>query len=281
MRKQPEFLAIVMAVAVVVGFAKKSCAQAAAAAPTPDAAAAAATQPSGPPAFTDDFESGAIDKAKWDVRLNGSATATVQTTNSAHGKSALLVRYPARVRSYAFIVASHLPDTIKNHFFGRAYVLFPAAPPNAHDVFITAGGAGWPVSNFLEIGLRQNKMQLSYQQNGANITRAETMIAGPVYPVGKWFCLEWEFNDNPDHMNIWFDGKQVSDSKVAYQGNSANLIKGFTEFGFGFRSWGNVTSTFDVYYDDIAIGATRIGEIPGPVNTVAPTTAPAAAASAQ
>ena len=236
------------------------------AAGTPAAGPVATTQPTAeepivPPVFTEDFESGELNKDVWTQRVNPGATITVQQDIVAHGKNALLVHYPAGVRTYGFIVADHLPDSLKDHFFGRAYVRFPAAPPNAHDVFITAGGAGWPISNFLEIGLRRNKAQLSYQQNGANIPRGETMIAGPAYPVGKWFCLEWEFNDNPDSITIWIDGKKVTDTKVGYKGTGDHLIKGFTEFGFGFRSWGNVPNGFDVYYDDIALGTGRIGPV--------------------
>jgi polysaccharide lyase-like protein len=222
---------------------------------------APATQPAAPPVFTEDFESGVLNKDVWTQKANTGATITIQQDVVAHGKNALLVHYPAGVRSYGFIVASHLPDSLKDHFFGRAYVQFPKAPPNAHDVFITAGTAGWPVSNFLEIGLRRNKAQLSYQQNGAHIPRGETMIPGPAYPVGKWFCLEWEFNDDPDAIVIWIDGKKTTDAKVAFKGTADHLVNGFVEFGFGFRSWGNVPNGFDVYYDDIALGTERIGPV--------------------
>lgn len=189
------------------------------------------------------------------------ATITVEHDIVAHGKSAVHVHYPTGFRGYAFIVTNHLPDSLKGHFFGRAYVQFPKAPPNAHDVFITAGSEGFPISNFLEIGLRQNKAQLSYQQNAANVTRGETMIAGPAYPVGKWFCLEWEFNDNPDSIAIWIDGAKVVDKKVGFQGTGDHLVKNFSDFAFGFRCWGNAPNGFDVYYDDIAFGTGRIGPV--------------------
>ncbi|MGA2232850.1 MAG: hypothetical protein ABSH22_18275 [Tepidisphaeraceae bacterium] len=227
------------------------------------------TQPAAAPLFTEDFESGALNPDIWSARIFPPATQpstpgptiTVESDVVAHGKYALLVHYPAVPRSYAFIVANHLPDSLKDHFFGRAYVQFPKAPPNAHDVFITAGSAGWPISNFLEIGLRQNKAQLSYQQNAKDIPRGEQMYAGPAYPVGKWFCLEWEFNDNPDSITIWIDGDKVTDTKVVYKGTADHLVKDFVDFGFGFRSWGRVPNGFDVYYDDIAIGSERIGPI--------------------
>jgi hypothetical protein len=41
----------------------------------------------------------------------------------------------------------------------------------------------------------------------------------------------------------------------------SGLVGGYQEFGFGARVWGAPPKGFDVYYDDIAIGAAR----PGPV----------------
>lgn len=223
---------------------------------------APATQPTASPVFSEDFESGEMKKEIWATRTNAQGEIAIQSDVAAHGKNAIKAHIPAGVRgSYAFAVASRLPDSLKGHFFGRAYVNFPNPIPAGHVLFITAGSDGWPTSNFMEIGNRQNKAQLSYQQNGKDIPRGETMIPGPAYPVGKWFCLEWEFNDNPDSIVIWIDGEKVTDTKVDFRGTGENLIKGFTEFGFGFRSWGNVPNGFDVYYDDIAFGTSRIGPV--------------------
>ena len=60
---------------------------------------------------------------------------------------------------------------------------------------------------------------------------------------------------------IWIDGEKVTDAKVPFKDVADHLVKGFVEFGFGFRSWGNVPAGFDVYYDDIAFGTERIGPV--------------------
>ena len=224
-----------------------------------------ATQPSSPPVFTEDFRSGDLKPEIWSKRVNGDVSIAVQQEVVAHGKNALKVHYPAFTggpnRPYAFAEATHLPDSLKGHFFGRAYVNFPNPIPAGHVVFITAGTEGFPISNFFEIGNRQNKMQLSLQQNGKDVTRGEEMIAGPVYPVGKWYCLEWEFNDKPDSMTIWFDGEKAFETTKGYKGATEDFVKAFSEVGFGFRSWGSVPNGFDVYYDDIAFGTSRIGPV--------------------
>jgi hypothetical protein len=224
--------------------------------PAPEAQATAA------PVFSEDFESGDLKPEVWTKRVNGDVSVTVQQEIVAHGKNALKAHYPNARGAYAFAVASHLPDSIKGHFFGRAYVNFPNPIPAGHVVFISCGTEGFPISNFFELGNRQNKMQPSYQQNGKDITRGETMFAGPAYPVGKWFCLEWEFNDKPDSMKIWIDGEKVFETDKGYKADTTeDFVKGFSEFAFGFRSWGTVPNGFDVYYDDIAFGTSRIGPV--------------------
>jgi hypothetical protein len=38
-------------------------------------------------------------------------------------------------------------------------------------------------------------------------------------------------------------------------------VGGYEEFGIGARVWGAVPIGVDVYYDDIAIGASRVGPL--------------------
>ena len=41
-----------------------------------------------------------------------------------------------------------------------------------------------------------------------------------------------------------------------------DLVKGFSDFAFGFRAWGAAPKEdFDIFYDDIAIDTKRIGPI--------------------
>jgi hypothetical protein len=251
------------------------------------------------PVFSEDFESGSLNPAVWDTRTAGDVAITVQQTQVAHGKSALQVHYPkGGSRSYGFIVATHLPDSVRAHFFGRAYVFISPPAPAGHDVLLNAGAPGYPLSNFLELGASGGKnVMMSYQQNAADAPRGETIARGIAYPVGRWFCLEWEFTDHPDHIVAWIDGAPagelagftfkpraargarpsgVADATIpnARPDPAANpapaaaipgtdLVKGFSDFAFGFRAWGaGAKEDFDIYYDDIAIDTKRIGPLP-------------------
>jgi hypothetical protein len=228
------------------------------------------------PIFVEDFESGQIDPSVWEQRITGAATIQVQQQQAAHGKYALQVHYPdMAAQSYAFLIASHLPEPLKGHIFGRAYVRIEPSLSQQHTVLVLAGAAGWPISKFEEIGVYKGMLQPSYQENKSprGQGRGEDVRHGEALPTGKWFLLEWEFNDNPSTLTIWVNGQtspvteagqKVDLSSFKWPANSdnnRNLVGGFEEFGLGARVWGAAQGGFDVYYDDIALGTTRIGAI--------------------
>ena len=229
------------------------------------------------PVFEESFESGKLDPAVWDQRVTGTATAAVEAMEGAHGKYALHIHYPdMAAQSYAFVVATHLPDSVKTHFFGRAYVKITPGLGTTHNPLIFAGEPGWPLSKFDEIGTYRGNWMPSYQENKSlrGQGRGEVTYRSEAPPAfDKWFLLEWEFNDDPAGITIWIDGQRLDNTingekvdmvKFAWPKGSATntgLVGGFKEFGFGARVWGAPPQGFDVYYDDVAIGTERIGAV--------------------
>jgi hypothetical protein len=227
------------------------------------------------PVFEENFESGKLDPAVWDQRTMGAPTIAVEAVDGAHGKYALHVHYPDMAsRSYAFIVATHLPASVRSHFFGRAYMKITPGLGMNHDPLIFAGEPGWPLSKFNEIGVYKSTWQPSYQENKspAGQGRGEVTYHAEVSPpFDKWFLLEWEFNDDPSSITYWVDGEKVmtlvngektETVKFAWPKGSttaSGLVGGYQEFGFGARVWGAPPKGFDIYYDEIAIGTTRLG----------------------
>ncbi len=173
-----------------------------------------------------------------------------------------------------------MPEALRDHFYGRAYVYMQTIP-SGHCVLMTAGSPGYPTSNFLEIGMRQNQFQPSFQQNGPNVPRYEDHPLQGTPPAGRWFCLEWEYNDKPDQIVMWIDGKLAVNEKFSSQDHSktSGLTGGFFEYYVGFRSWSAPAKDVDIYYDDIAIGDKPIGQLT-PVAASAPPTPAAADAPA-
>jgi hypothetical protein len=240
-------------------------------------AAFAAVMQAQKPVLTEDFESGKIDPAVWETRQKGAPTIGVEAVDGAHGKYALHVHYPDMERgAFAFIVATHLPDSVRTHYFGRAYMKITPNIGMSHNPLIFTGEAGWPLSKFQEIGASRGMWMPSYQENKslAGQGRGEvTYRSDTAPPFDKWFLLEWEFNDNPTSITMWIDGERLMDTMDGQKvdtvkfswpkvdGKTSNLTGGYQEFGFGMRAWQNPTPAMDVYYDDIAISTTRIGPV--------------------
>jgi len=226
----------------------------------------------GPAIVSEDFESGAIDNKKWVVAATNGTSVTVESDMVAHGKNALKVHYPGGTSGGITFIGLTVPDALREHFYGRAYVYMQSIP-NGHCVLMTGGSKGYPISNFLEIGMRQRQFQPSFQQNGPDVPRYEDHPLQGNPPAGRWFCLEWEYNDKPDRIVMWIDGKLAVNQTFSSQDHSKkeDLTGGFYEFYLGFRSWGAQPTDVDIYYDDIAIGDKPIGQL-------APVPAPAAAA---
>ena len=218
------------------------------------------------PLFSEDFESGTLDRNIWSELITGDNTITVQKDRVAHGKYALLVRCPApSQKTYAFITLHNLPAALRRHQFGRAYVYITPKLPARHTVFITAGTAGFPKYKYEEVATLNARFQLTYvdQLNGGE----DWHSGGSDVPLGRWFLMEWEFDDNPNHAAVRVDGEKVYETPFAFkttdgQGTAGSgLVGGFTDAAFGFRLWGAAPEAFDIYYDDIAIDVKPIGPV--------------------
>jgi hypothetical protein len=234
--------------------------------------APAAPVAKGPPLalpFNDDFESGELKTDIWTPHVANGGTVTLVQGKGGYGKYVLQAHLPAAVnRSIALVGTTRLPDALSSHAFGRAYVYISPNGPPQHTVLTYSGTAGWPQSNWLEVGMYKGAVQTSYQQQMQGLARearGEAVAFGKTLPTGKWFCLEWEVNDAPDSLTVWADGEEVSKDVFTFKtfGNT-NLVKGFADFGFGVRTFGQVPDGLDVYYDNVAFDSKRIGPLKSP-----------------
>jgi len=215
------------------------------------------------PLFSEDFESGALAPSVWLQEVTGGNRLEVQGEQVAHGRFALRVRCPASsLRTWAFIHATRLPAALQHHQFGRAYMFVTPRLPDRHLMLLNAGTAGFPRYKYLEVASAHAKWQLTYVDQLKAPLNEDYHAAGLV-PTGRWFCLEWEFNDQPDHAAVWVDGQLVfeTDFTSRVTGGKTDLVGAFTDLAFGFRLWGAAPDAFDVCYDDIAIDTQRIGPV--------------------
>jgi hypothetical protein len=226
--------------------------------------AAQQPRPQSKPLFSEDFESGYVNQKLWTRDVTGDSVMLIQRDKVAHGKYALLVRCPTPAqRTHALLMAANLPEALRHHLFGRAYMYIAPVVPDRHIIFLTAGTTGFPKFRYQEVASAHGKFQLTYVDTRPDGPLGEDYHPGPELPLGRWFLLEWEFNDQPDQAAIWVDGEKIFETPFTFKtaGQSSDLVGGFTDFSLGFKLWGAAPVPFDIYYDDIALDTHRIGPV--------------------
>ena len=241
--------------------------------------------------FCEDFEQGQLDPAKWDVQMGGGGMESIQQETVAHGKYALHMHGTGAGGDFALIVTKSAPKALQGSgpIFGRAY-LYATAVSNAHVELGFAGTTRDPAVapsittrgmnfNYMEFAEYAGSWQLGFDLFAPDPAIAKGFVEEASYPpakdkvpVGKWSCIEWEFNDDPERMVLWVDGKQIDQFDVDHidfttaprtpgsvlNGKSSGIVGGFTTFGFGIHSYGRSPAGVDRYYDDIVLDTKRV-----------------------
>jgi hypothetical protein len=213
--------------------------------------------------FCEDFESGTIDPAVWDVKTNGGQPPPAVVSQAGmvgHGKFAAHFHANPSTVSYDFIITRKPPAALGGHHFGRAYFMITPMPPTNHTEYVYAGTVGFPQYKYLEVA---SAAPLAWQLTYVDLVppaNGEDYHSGGHVPTGKWFCLEWEFDDAPDQATVYVDGvADFSQKAFTFGGATTGLVGGFAAFGFGYYAWHPATYAFDVYYDDIVLDTKRVG----------------------
>lgn len=96
---------------------------------------------------------------------------------------------------------------------------------------------------------------------GDAFTKAQPTVS---IPANTWTCVEWAVEDGAsfDRMYAWVDGQQVlaAESASDWQNSiSTDFAKINTYISFGWRQFGSVANIRDIWFDDIAVGTSRVG----------------------
>jgi hypothetical protein len=228
----------------------------------PDAAAAgvdggAAGDSACPFLFCDDFEKGTLDPQWLKTTANGNKVE-VEKVADAHGNFAVKFSVAPGTNWSFMRLKKNIPE-IKTHLFGRAYIKLSPKSPGGHTAMFWAGndGTGFPYfDNILSICPDGDDRWFIGWWNGGQ----ETFHWGGKVPVARWACVEWEMQQFPEMITVWVDGKQ----DATYTDQKDHLKTGFSEFGFGYRSWHPPNIATTLYMDDLAIHNERIGCLPKP-----------------
>ncbi len=213
----------------------------------------------------EDFEAGVLDESLWTrIETDDGNSVGVQSDVVAGGSYAVQF-HAVGGTNLAMMFAESVPEPLRQHLFGR--VMFRASDfpfeNGGHSAYVLGGNGldGFPwADHHLEVGSyyggRGPIWQLTYWTGDG----PEYIGAGGHIPQDEWFCLEWEFNDEPNEIRVWVDGSEADGAVFDDIQGQSDLLGEFASVGLGFRTWHPMGAPdIDVYMDDLVLDTQRVG----------------------
>ncbi|GAB7047656.1 cellulose-binding domain-containing protein [Catenuloplanes indicus] len=214
----------------------------------------------------DDFESqtGGTPSGAWSVTAqdcSGTGTATVDTSVARSGSRSIKVTGAAGYCNHVFVRTTAAPGAR----FGRFYVRHTTPLPAAHVTFLAMRDPN--DGGDLRMGGQNAALQWNRQSDDATLPEqspAGVALSRPL-PVNVWTCVEFEVDGTAGTLTTWVDGAEVAGLRVdgvpTPDVDRQWLVKTWrpapTDFRLGWESYGDGADT--LWYDDVALGASRIG----------------------
>jgi hypothetical protein len=228
----------------------------------------------------DDFESysdGQTPNGIWSKQGGGSATVDTTRPRSGEQSVHIVTGESESGRVWLHTTTDRLFPT--RHLFGRLWMYLDALPTTeVHwDMIEAQGTADEPEAwdDPFEIALRYGgqldenflanfETPGSYSGDGPSTDCAK--FSETRMPAARWACMEWEFDSDNEVMRFWLDGEAIDDLEVHKEGTQC-ISDGtdgvwyyptFESLKLGWREWWEAGSR-ELWIDDVAVGATRIG----------------------
>ncbi len=217
----------------------------------------------------EDFEGATtLDPAKWEsVAPNcmGDAEAALDPSVAHSGKHAAKVRAAGGYCNHLFLqpkLAAELPSPL----FARFYVRFEKPFSQAHVTFLAMRDA--TDDKDLRMGGQSEILMWNRESDDATLPElSPSGIAMSVKPAAQtWICVELEVDAASASLRTWIDGKPISGLAVegdptpdvdAQWKRKPDWAPKLQNIKLGWESYGDQANT--VWFDDIALGAARIG----------------------
>jgi hypothetical protein len=205
--------------------------------------------------FEDQPAGPASAKPPWTPSINGEGELSIDTS-VAHGGSHALKAHGDGFSTFLVLSGELLPSQA-GPLYVRTYVRLAEAMSAGHNTFLVADTTAAPgAGNAFRLG-EMNAM-LMYTVSGdthgalANDNYYSDHLPGAALEPLTWACLEVALDSQKPEIQVWLDGAEIADLH-----HSDWPLDPYDSLRFGFEKYAGPVS--DVWYDDIAIGTTRIG----------------------
>ncbi len=218
----------------------------------------------------DSFEEAALDEAVWQP----SGDVSIDLAKGARGSGSLHVHAEQNAFSYVReTVTFPAPD---NTYYGRMFVwidALPVSPDWSHWTLVGAVGSGEPGE--IRVGGQLNRFAginlFGIGSDGGptgDWTNLDDDPAGAPLEVvvQDWVCIEWMHDGANDATSFWWDAVEhpsLATTATSHGGEQAAEYR-MPEFESVWIGWwlyqgGPTPDHYDVWIDEVAIDATRVG----------------------
>ncbi|KAK7026300.1 FAD/NAD(P)-binding domain-containing protein [Favolaschia claudopus] len=204
-----------------------------------------------------DFE-GTIDSS-WGVIVTAQSggSATVDTTKAHSGSHSLKVVSTGGFSNHIFYGLSNLSALGGgSDIYGRYYANFMNAFTQDH---ITHMMMTDPVAQTLRMGgqfgvLDWNRASDdSIMPDGSPDSNAGSIAIA----ANTWYCIEFHLSKSSGQIQTWVNGNVVPSLTTPQSRWGSSYIPNPSNWGLGWESYGSAPNT--IWYDDIALGTSRLG----------------------
>jgi hypothetical protein len=214
--------------------------------------------------FCEDFQSlptGAGTSLDWGVDTKNGTLAVER-----HGHQKVLHVHTER-NGRAFLKVDDFAAP-GNSFYGRLRLKvddFPTEPDWAHYTLIEATGQGPEIVRPLggQYVPTLDKALWGIGADGGPTGDWTDWRESAPSKADVWQCVEWRMDATDNKITLWFDGKANPDLTVDTKRHGGNqvdfLFPTFDTVKVGWQLYQPNGGSYDLWLDDIALGATRIG----------------------
>jgi hypothetical protein len=191
----------------------------------------------------------------WSSSINGEGELVIDDS-TAHSGTRALKAHGAGFNTF-LVLSSELLPSASGRLHVRSFVRMAEAMSAGHNTFIVADTQAAPgAGNAFRFG-EMNGM-LMYTVSGdthgalANDNYYTDHMPGAAFQPMTWACLEVALDHQKPEIQVWLDGVEIAD---LHHGDWP--LDPYDALRFGFEKYAGPVS--DIWYDDIAIGSTRLG----------------------
>lgn len=223
----------------------------------------------------DGFENqtGATPSGRWAVttpNCSGTGTAAVDTTTAHTGANSIRINGTDGYCNHMFVDDTTDMPTAAPTWYVRFWIRHTAALPTGHVTFLAMNDSANGNTD-LRLGGQNGALVWNRQSDDATLpAQSPAGVAQSVaLPTNTWTCVEFSVDGTNGRISTWVngtavpglteDGTPTQDVDTQWlSGNGANWRPRLTDLKLGWESYGNGGAD-SLWFDDVAIGTTRIG----------------------